>query len=77
MDVTPNHGEIYKAFGVDASTNYLDPNSVRYKDKFIFFNISNYKVLWDILHNVPTKHIDRSTDELVRLLTAFHLWLHI
>ena len=73
LDVTPNRGEIYKALGVDASTNYLDPNSVRYKDKFIFFNILNYKVLWNILHNVPTKHIDRSTNKLVRLLKEAEL----
>ena len=73
FDITPNRGEVYKALGVSIYSSTLDPNSVRYKGKFIFFNITNYKVLWDILHDVPTQHIDRSTNELVRLLKEAEL----
>ena len=73
FDVTPNRGEVYKALGVSIYSSTLDPNSVRYKGKFIFFDITNYKVLWDILHDVPTKHIDHSTNELVCLLKEAEL----
>ena len=73
FDFTPNCGEVYKTLGVSIYSSTLDPNSVRYKGKLIFFNITNYKVLWDILHDVPTNHTDRSTNELVRLLKEAEL----
>ena len=77
FNITPNCGEVYKALGVSINSSTLDPNSVIYKGKFIFFNITNYKVLWDILHDVPTQHIDRSTNKLVRLLKKMNLPLYL